>query len=83
MELELAVDETYPGTRENSTPPANSMVIKDVQHMAAFFYDFYLKKVNSMKDQIQVHYFYFNFFTIYKLDSGPVRHPRRNERNCP
>lgn len=54
MELELAVDETYPGTRDNATPPPNAMVIKDVQHMAAFFYDFYLKKVDSMKHQIQV-----------------------------
>lgn len=54
MQLELAPHERYPATRDNVTPPSNSITIADMPHMAAFVYDFYLQRVSSMKTIIQV-----------------------------
>lgn len=50
MSLELVPNEVYPGTRDNSSRPAKTLVIQDMPHMASFVYDLYHQKVNAMKN---------------------------------
>lgn len=53
MKLQIAPHETYPCTRENSTPPIHSMEIEDMPQMAAFVYEFYIKKVEALKAEFE------------------------------
>ncbi|XP_034238562.1 RNA helicase aquarius isoform X1 [Thrips palmi] len=51
LNLHLAVDETYPCTRPVDQAPANPpMEVQDMPQMAQFVYDYYIEKVQAMKN---------------------------------
>lgn len=51
LQLEICPKETYPVERSIDDKPSETLVIRDMQHMAQYVYDFYLDKVNLLKDQ--------------------------------
>lgn len=53
MKLQIAPHETYPCTRDNITPPIHNMEIEDMPQMAAFVYEFYIKKVEALKAEFE------------------------------
>lgn len=55
LSLHLAVDETYPCTRPvDQAPSSPPMEVQDMPQMAQFVYDYYIEKVQAMKNAFYV-----------------------------